>query len=203
MHKDFNFSITLSTLTFPFLVTALLLAWSGISDQIRSDQSLSRVRLFATPWIAAHQASLSNTKSRSLLRLTSIESAMPSNPLILTVVLICLMMNDVECLFLYLSATWICSLRKCLFKPLVHFWIRLFLLLSCAGSLYSQDTRSLSDTWFENIFSQSVNYFPFLDSVFGHTSFKFWWSPFLFLFLVLLNHCHIQGCKDSLLHIFF
>ena len=51
--------------------------------QIRSDQSLSRVRLFATPWIAAHQASLSITISRSSLRLTSIESVMPSSHLIL------------------------------------------------------------------------------------------------------------------------
>ena len=37
----------------------------NLSDQIRSDQSLSRVRLFATPWIAARQASLSITNSRS------------------------------------------------------------------------------------------------------------------------------------------
>ena len=51
--------------------------------QIRSDQSLSRVRLFATPWIAARQASLSITNSRSSLRLTFIESVMPSNHLIL------------------------------------------------------------------------------------------------------------------------
>ena len=51
--------------------------------QIRSDQSLSRVRLFATPWIAACQASLSITNSRSSLRLTSIESVMPSSHLIL------------------------------------------------------------------------------------------------------------------------
>ena len=51
--------------------------------QIRSDQSLSRVRLFATPWIAAHQASLSITNSQSSLRLTSIESVMPSSHLIL------------------------------------------------------------------------------------------------------------------------
>ena len=51
--------------------------------QIRSDQSLSRVRLFATPWIAAHQASLSVTNSWSSLRLTSIESVMPSSHLIL------------------------------------------------------------------------------------------------------------------------
>ena len=51
--------------------------------QIRSDQSLSRVRLFATPWITAHQASLSITNSRSSQRLTSIESVMPSSHLIL------------------------------------------------------------------------------------------------------------------------
>ena len=46
-------------------------------------QSLSRVRLSATPWIAAPQAPLSNTNSRSSLRLTSVESVMPSSHLIL------------------------------------------------------------------------------------------------------------------------
>ena len=50
---------------------------------ISSVQSLSCVRLFATPWIAAHQASLSITNSQSSLRLTSIESVMPSSHLIL------------------------------------------------------------------------------------------------------------------------
>ena len=49
----------------------------------RSDQSLSCLRLSATPWIAACQASLSITNSWSSLRLTSIESAMPSSHLIL------------------------------------------------------------------------------------------------------------------------
>ena len=53
------------------------------SVQFNSVQSLSRVRLFATPWIAAHQASLSITNLRSSLRLTSIESVMPSSHLIL------------------------------------------------------------------------------------------------------------------------
>ena len=52
-----------------------------ISDQI--NQSLSRVRLFATPWTAARLASLSLTNSRSSLRLTSIESVMPSSHIIL------------------------------------------------------------------------------------------------------------------------
>ena len=50
---------------------------------IRSDQLLSRVRLFATPWIAAHQASLSITNSRTSLRPRSIKSVMPSSHLIL------------------------------------------------------------------------------------------------------------------------
>ena len=51
--------------------------------QFSSVQSLSRVRLFATPGIPARQASLSITNSRSSLRLTSIESVMPSSHLIL------------------------------------------------------------------------------------------------------------------------
>ena len=51
--------------------------------QFSSVQSLSRVRLFATQWIAARQASLSITNSRSSLRLTSIKSVMPSSHLIL------------------------------------------------------------------------------------------------------------------------
>ena len=49
----------------------------------RSVQSLSHVLLFATPWTAARQASLSITNSRSLLKLMSIEPVMPSNRLIL------------------------------------------------------------------------------------------------------------------------
>ena len=53
------------------------------SDQIRSDQSLSHVRLFLTPRISALEASLSITNSRSSLRLTSIKSVMPSSHLIL------------------------------------------------------------------------------------------------------------------------
>ena len=53
------------------------------SVQFISVHSLSCVRLFVTPWIIARQASLSSTNSRSSLRLTSIESLMPSSHLIL------------------------------------------------------------------------------------------------------------------------
>ena len=48
-----------------------------------SVQLLSRVRLFATPWTAAHQASLSITNSQSLPKLMSVELVIPSNHLIL------------------------------------------------------------------------------------------------------------------------
>ena len=51
--------------------------------QCSSVQSISHVRLFATPWIAVHQASLSITNSQSLLKPMSIESVMPSSHLIL------------------------------------------------------------------------------------------------------------------------
>ena len=57
--------------------------WEVDSVQFSSVQSLSRVQLFATPWIAAHQASLSITNSGSSLKLMSIESVMPSSHLIL------------------------------------------------------------------------------------------------------------------------
>ena len=52
-------------------------------DQFSSVQSLSRVRLFRTPWTSARQASLSITNSQSLLKLMSIELVMPYSHLIL------------------------------------------------------------------------------------------------------------------------
>ena len=58
---------------------ARVLEWGVIAFS----QSLSCVQFFAAPWTAAHQASLSITDSRSLLKLRSIESVMPSNNLIL------------------------------------------------------------------------------------------------------------------------
>ena len=58
--------------------------WSLIPHlHLQFSSVLSRVRLFATPWIAARQASLSITNSWSLLKLTSIEWVMPSSHLIL------------------------------------------------------------------------------------------------------------------------
>ena len=73
-------------------ITCILLSqqekpeWSQLRQgphQFSSVQSLSRVQLFVTPWIAAHQASLSITNSQSSLKLTSIELVMSSSHLIL------------------------------------------------------------------------------------------------------------------------
>ena len=58
-------------------------AWHTHYFYFSSVQSLSHVQLFVTPWTAAHQASLSITNSRSLLKLRSIKSVIPSNHLIL------------------------------------------------------------------------------------------------------------------------
>ena len=60
------------------------IAFISQSSKFSSVQSLSRVRLFATPWTAAPLASLSITNSRSLPKLMQIESVMPSNHLILS-----------------------------------------------------------------------------------------------------------------------
>ena len=75
-------------------------------------QFLSRVRLFTTPWTAAHQAPLSSTISQSLLKLMSIESVMPSNHLIL-------------CLPLLLLPSMFPSIRSCSNEsPLLIKWTK-------------------------------------------------------------------------------
>ena len=74
---------------FPYCIVGsdlLIFCWRFLHvylSRISSVQSLSRIRLFATPWTAARQASLSITNSWSLLKLMSNESVMPSIHLIL------------------------------------------------------------------------------------------------------------------------
>ena len=79
----------------PITVHGVTKSWTSLSDwtmnnsikhnrvQFTSFQSLSRIRLFATPWITAHQASLSITNYQSSFKLKSTESVMPSSHLIL------------------------------------------------------------------------------------------------------------------------
>ena len=77
-------AFAVSTSTFVLKKQVSVSVWPGFTTcTFSSVQSLSRVRLFATPWIAARKAFLSITNSRSSLRLTSIESVMPSSHLIL------------------------------------------------------------------------------------------------------------------------
>ena len=78
MPQEFSFHMGLLTSGLQVHTVSVFLP-----SQFSSVQSLSRVQLFATPLIAARQASLSITNSRSLLKLMSIESVMPSNHLIL------------------------------------------------------------------------------------------------------------------------
>ena len=79
---------------------SVLSAWNAPFGSV---QLLSHVRLFATPWIAACQASLSITNSQSLLKLMSIELVMPSNHLILCHPL--LLFTDSDCSLLNLQVS--------------------------------------------------------------------------------------------------
>ena len=72
----------------PFLKSCLSRVWQSVSALTSLVQSLSHVRLFATPWTTALQAFLSFTISQSLLKLMSIESVMPSNYLVLCCLLL-------------------------------------------------------------------------------------------------------------------
>ena len=80
--QDWDSSLTILTAKLTIIHYLLMPNWL-LPSLFSSVQSLSRVRLFVTPWITAHQTSLSITNSQSLLKLISIESVMPSSHLIL------------------------------------------------------------------------------------------------------------------------
>ena len=92
-HLSLFFSIALNTIQNPIYLFPIFFHWIFFNWRIItlqnwvgfccSVQSLSHVRLFAAPWIAAHQAFLSITNSQSLLKAMSIEPVMPSSHLIL------------------------------------------------------------------------------------------------------------------------
>ena len=108
-------------------------------------QSLSRVRLFANPRTAARQASLSITNSQSLLKLTSIESVMPSNHLIL-------------CRPLLLPPSIFPSIRV-FFNESVHSirWSKYWRSLSFSPSMNIQDWLPLGCTGWISLLSKGLS----------------------------------------------
>ena len=87
LHVKFNYYPLVDITFYTWIIIAyetymekILLKWK-VLYHFSSVQLLSHVRLFATPWIKARQASLSITNSQSLLKLMSIELVMPSSPL--------------------------------------------------------------------------------------------------------------------------
>ena len=118
---------------------------SEFSASVSSVQSLSHVQLFATPWTAARQASLSITTSRSLLKLMSIESVMPSSHLILCCpLLLPSIFPSIRVLYneSVLCIRWpkywsfsICPFNE--YSGLISFWIGWFDLLAVQGTLKS------------------------------------------------------------------
>ena len=89
----------------------------------------------------------------------------------------------------------------------VDFWTGFWglLLLSCRSSLCVLDINPISDIWFTNIFSLSVDYLSTLLIVFFVTQKLFWWNPFyLFFLLCLCFWSHIQEItiKSNLMKMF-
>ena len=112
---------------------------------ISSVQSLSHVRLFATPWTAACQVSLSITNTWSLLKLMSIESVMPSNSLILCCPLLILLsiipMSQLVKIFVSGGQNIGASVSASVFPMNVQDWFPLG--LTCLISLQSKGLSSL------------------------------------------------------------
>ena len=143
-----------------------------VFDLSKSVQSLSRVHFFVTPWTAACQASLSITKSRSLLKFMSIKLVMPSNHLILCCLLLLLpsifpsirvlSMESVLCIRWpkYCNFSFSISASN-EYSGLIYFRIDWFDLLALQGPLKSSPTP-----WFKSISSSVLNlYGPTLISI--------------------------------------
>ena len=146
-----------------------------------SVQSLSRVRLFATPWTAACQASLSFTFSCSLLKLMSIELVMPSNHLILC------------CSFLLLPSVFP-SIRVFSSESVLHnrwpkYWSFSF---SISPSNESSGLISLKKDWLDLLAVQGT-----LKSLFQHHSSKAHSSALSFLYSLTLISIHDYWRKHS------
>ena len=142
------------------------------NNQFSSVQSLSHIRLFVTPWTSARQASLFITNFRSLLKLMSIESVMPSNHLILC------------CPLLLLPSTFpsirVLSNESVLCIRWPNYWSFSF---SISPSNEYSGLISFRMDWFDHLAVQGT-----IKSLLQHFSSKasnFWCSAF---FIVKLSH---------------
>lgn len=128
---------------------------------------------------------------------------------LIILIVISLVVNYAEYIFMYLLAICASSLGKCLCRSFVHFLIELlvFLLVSCKCSLYILSPSP--DIWFTNILIHSLScLFTFLCHL-KHKTFKngFWWNSIYFFILVLVllvsylrRLCLTQGYKYLLLY---
>ena len=148
-----------------------------------SVQSLSHVWLFATPWTAAHQASLSITNSLSLLKVMSIKLVMPSSHLILY-------------LTLFLLPSIFCSIRvfsneSVLCIRLPKYWSFTF---SISPSNEYSGLVSFKIDWFYHIAVQGT-----LKSLLQRHSSKAWFLWCSAFFMVYLSHPYMATGKSTVL----
>ena len=139
--------------------------------QFSSVQLLSRVWLFATRWITARQASLSITDSRSSLRLTSIESVMPSSHIILCCPLLLLpsifpsirVFSNESALYSRWPKYWSFSLNISLsneYPGLISFrmdWLDLLVVQGTLKSLLQHHSSKVSILW-HSLYSPTLTY---------------------------------------------
>ena len=183
--------------------------------QFSSGQSLSRVWLFATPWIAARQASLSITNSRSSLRLMSIESVMPSSHLILCRPLFLLppippsirVFSNESTLWMRWPKYWSFSFSISFsseYSGLISFKIDWFVLLAVQGTLSRvffsttawrhqfffmvQLSQSYMTIWKTIDLTIQTSVSKVLSLLFFFFSFFEYWGVFFFNFILFLNY---------------
>ena len=147
-----------------------------LQSQFTSVQLLSHVWLFVTPWTAACQASLSITNSRSLLKLTSIESVMPSNHLIL-------------CRPLLLPSTFP-SIRVFSNESALHIRWPKYWSFSISSSNDYSELISFRTYWFTSLLSKG------LSRIFSSTT--IWKHKFFSAHSSLWSNSHIRTCKPWL-----
>ena len=131
----------------------LPIKWS--TDQFSSVQSLSRVQLFATPWITAHQDSLSITNCQGLLKPMSIESVMPSSHLIICRPLLLLppippsirIFSNESTLHMRWTKYWSFSFRLATAKYMIHLVYRCSSLSPLSYFLWTFQSDSTEKWW--------------------------------------------------------